>query len=114
MAPLGFMELIDRLYPDLHVATSHMNILEGRLIFPQLTNPDGRFVRYGDSKRDNGSVKGMLISIRDVAYRCGLTDLQHRAESYLKLMSPGMEADARSLSCGMRHPLRACQRHATS
>ena len=83
--PLDVMQVIDRVQPDLHVMQNNVNILHGAFIFPQLTQPDGRMIRYGDSTRTPGFGIGRLRHIRRIAYAYGFTGVLQKADAYEKM-----------------------------
>jgi hypothetical protein len=78
------LNVIDRIKPEWNVAAEHGSIFEGIFLFDYLRYPDRRFVRYGDSKRNNDSTEALFRFAHNIAERRGLTDLQVQAEVALK------------------------------
>ncbi len=78
------LNIIDRIKPDWNVTEEHGYIFDGIFLFDYLRNPDRRFVRYGDSKRNNDSTETLYRYAHNIAKRRGLTDLQKQAEVALK------------------------------
>ncbi len=78
------LNIVDRLKPELNVATENKNILIGSLIFPNLKNPNNTYVRYGDSKRNNESSDNFYRMVMAISERNGFDDLKVRAANTLK------------------------------
>lgn len=79
------LNIIDRIKPEWDVMSEHSRIFDGIFLFDYLRNPDRRFVRFGDSKRNNDSTEALFRYAYNIARRQGLTDLQTQAEAALKL-----------------------------
>ncbi|MEX0330509.1 MAG: hypothetical protein AB3N64_03715 [Puniceicoccaceae bacterium] len=78
------LNVIDRIKPEWNVTEAHGNIFDGIFLFDYLRNPDRRFVRYGDSKRNNDSTGALYRYALHIATRRGYTDLEEQAQVALK------------------------------
>ncbi|MCK4923187.1 MAG: heparinase II/III family protein, partial [Bacteroidales bacterium] len=78
------LNIVDRIKPELNTANNYRHILEGSLIFPNLKNPNGTYIRYGDSKRLNEGSDVFYRYILHIAERNGYDDLKEQAEITLK------------------------------
>jgi hypothetical protein len=74
------LNLVDRYKPELNVTTNNINIFNGNFIFSNLRHPNRRFVRYGDSKRDNDGTATNYRYALDIATRRNLSELKQRSE----------------------------------
>jgi len=78
------LNAVDRIKPEWNVADSYGHIFDGIFLFDHLRNPDRRFVRYGDSKRNNDSTESLYIYAMNFADRRGNTELLEQAQVALK------------------------------
>lgn len=78
------LNIVDRLKPELMGVEQNMHILEGNLLFDNLRNPDNRFVRYGDGKRNNDETEQLYLYTLNIAERKGFTDLAARTKVALR------------------------------
>ncbi len=78
------LNIVDRLKPELNVATVYKNILVGSLIFPNLKNPNYSYVRYGDSKRYNEGSDNFYRYVMAISERNGFDDLKVQAANTLQ------------------------------
>jgi len=78
------LNIVDRIKPELNVASDYKHVLEGSFIFPQLKNPNGTYVRYGDSKRLNEGSDEFYRFLIHMSHRNGYDDLNEKAEITLK------------------------------
>lgn len=74
----------DRINPDMNLAEAGQHIFEGIFLFENLRNPDRRFVRYGDSKRNSDYTDKNYKYVLNLSKRKGYSDLQSKAETSLK------------------------------
>ena len=80
------LNIIDRLKPNLNVTKNATRIFEGTLVLANLNNPDGRSIRYGDSKRRrNGGAKSLRYMMH-LSDRRGYDDWKLRSAIALKKM----------------------------
>ncbi len=75
------LNVVDRIYPAMNVTRDFKQILYGNFFFDHLRLPDNRFVRYGDSKRNNDSTKELYLFALNIAHRRGYKDLESQAFS---------------------------------
>lgn len=78
------LNVLDRIKPEWNVADSYGHIFQGIFLFDHLRNPDRRFVRYGDSKRNNDSTESLYVYALNFAKRRGETNLLEQAQLALK------------------------------
>lgn len=78
------LNIVDRLKPNLNVTRGAKPILEGTLILANLNNPDGRSIRYGDSKRLRSGGANSLRFIMHLSERRGYDDWRMQAAVTLK------------------------------
>lgn len=87
----GFMQnitlilnVVDRLKPDMDVMANNMHILDGNFLFDNLRLPNRRFVRYGDSHRDNDGTGALYRYTLSLAERNGYEDYVQKAKVALR------------------------------
>jgi hypothetical protein len=80
------LNVVDRLMPKMKVTSKAKSIFEGTFVLANLNNPDGRSIRYGDSKRRRNSGAESLRYIMHLADRRGYDDWKQRAAIALKKM----------------------------
>lgn len=78
------LNIIDRMKPELNVIEENQHIFDGVFLFENLRYPDRRFVRFGDSKRNNDSTDKNYLYALNWAIRKGDAELQEKAEKALK------------------------------
>ena len=78
------LNVIDRVKPEWEATAAHSNIFNGIFLFDYLRLPDRRFVRYGDSKRNNDSTEALYRYALTAASRRGCVDLERQAQAALK------------------------------
>ena len=78
------INVIDRIKPELNLATTKQNIFDGVFLFENLRYPDRRYVRYGDSKRNNDNNDNNYRYVLNLAKRKGCAELQSKAELALQ------------------------------
>lgn len=74
------LNMVDRYKPGLDISGENLNIFNGNFIFSNLRHPNRRFVRYGDSKRDNDGTATNYRYALDIAKRRNLSELEQRSE----------------------------------
>ncbi|MDN3663964.1 hypothetical protein ACFFU1_15340 [Algibacter miyuki] len=74
------LNIIDRVYPEMHVTQNYKNIYKGNFLFDNLRMPDGRFVRYGDSKRNHDGTEQLYRYTLNLAQRRGYSNLEKQAK----------------------------------
>ncbi|XCF05423.1 hypothetical protein ABI125_11885 [Tamlana crocina] len=85
MSPVSLvLNVIDRVYPEMHVTKGYKNIFKGNFLFDNLRMPDGRFVRYGDSKREHDGTEKLYRYTLHLAQRRGYTNLEKQAKVALR------------------------------
>ena len=75
------LNMVDRYKPELNVAATYLNALEGVFLFENLRHPNRSFVRYGDSKRYNDNTLSSYSYVLTIAKRKGYADMQEKAET---------------------------------
>ncbi len=78
------LNIVDRIYPGMNVTNEYKHVLKGNFLFDNLRMPDRRFVRYGDSKRNNDGTINLYRYTLDIAERRGYSDLAKKAKVALK------------------------------
>ena len=78
------LNIVDRLKPELNVLNGNMHILDGNFLFDNLRHPNSRFVRYGDSHRDNDGTAALYRYTLNLASRKGLDDYVQKAKVALR------------------------------
>ncbi|WP_418262537.1 hypothetical protein [Flavobacterium faecale] len=73
------LNIVDRIKPEMNVIDGHKNILEGNFLFDNIRYPNRKFVRFGDSKRNNDMTADLYRYTLNIADRRGLTDLKQQA-----------------------------------
>jgi hypothetical protein len=81
---LMVLAIVDRLDPKLKAAVAAEKIFDGTFVLANLDNPDGRSIRYGDSKRKVNYSADNLRFMMYLADRNGLTQWKDRAAVALK------------------------------
>ncbi|WP_430932621.1 hypothetical protein [Saccharicrinis sp. 156] len=79
------LNIVDRVKPEMDVTADYMHVFEGNFLFDYLRNPDRKFVRYGDSKRNNDNTADLYRYTLSIAERKGYAELQQKAELALQL-----------------------------
>ncbi|WP_372775087.1 hypothetical protein [Mangrovibacterium sp.] len=74
------LNIVDRNYPEMNVTSEYKEILEGNFLFDNLRMPDRRFVRYGDSKRNNDGTEDLYRYTLHLAKRKGYSQLEQQAK----------------------------------
>ncbi|CDF79911.1 conserved hypothetical protein [Formosa agariphila KMM 3901] len=74
------LNIIDRVYPEMQVTQNYKNIYKGNFLFDNLRMPDGRFVRYGDSKRNHDGTEQLYRYTLNLAQRRGYSNLENQAK----------------------------------
>ncbi|GAB5552772.1 MAG: heparinase II/III family protein [Saprospiraceae bacterium] len=78
------LNTVDRIKPEMKVTEDYLPILEGNFLFDYLRYPDRRFVRYGDSKRNNDGTRKLYRYTMSIAERRGYTTLLRKAQVALQ------------------------------
>ncbi|KPM30497.1 Hypothetical protein I595_3318 [Croceitalea dokdonensis DOKDO 023] len=78
------LNIIDRIKPELHVTEEAKRIFNGSFLYDYLRHPDRRFVRYGDSKRNNDFSANNYRYALHVAKRRGYVDIEKKAKLALR------------------------------
>lgn len=78
------LNVVDRMKPEMNVASNNQNIFDGNFLFSNLRYPDRTFVRYGDSKRRTDATAENYRYSLDIAERRGFEDLKQKAQVALK------------------------------
>ena len=78
------LNVVDRLKPEMNVMNDKMNILNGNFLFDNLRHPNRRFVRYGDSHRDNDGTDELYRYTLNLATRRGFDTLAQQAKVALR------------------------------
>ena len=78
------LNIVDRVYPEMNVTKDYQYIFNGNFLFDYLRYPNRKFVRYGDSKRNNDSTEDLYRYTLNIAERKGYTELKQQAEIALK------------------------------
>ena len=78
------LNIIDRVKPELNVTSKTKHIFNGSFLYDYLRYPDRRFVRYGDSKRNNDYSANNYRYALHVAQRRGYTDIEKKAKKALR------------------------------
>ncbi|WP_418262507.1 T9SS type A sorting domain-containing protein [Flavobacterium faecale] len=74
------LNLVDRIKPELNITVNNINIFNGNFLFTNLRHPNRRFVRFGDSKRDNDATTTSFQYALDIATRRNLSELKQQTE----------------------------------
>jgi hypothetical protein len=80
------LNIVDRLKPKMNVTSKAERIFEGTFILANLNNPDGRSIRYGDSKRRRNAGADSLRYMMHLADRRGYDKWKEEASIALKKM----------------------------
>ena len=80
------LNIVDRLKPKMNVTSKAEKIFEGTFVLANLNNPDGRSVRYGDSKRRRNGGASSLRYMMHLADRKGNDKWKEQAAIALKKM----------------------------
>ncbi len=78
------LNVVDRIKPEMNVTADNLNILEGNFLFDNLRLPNRRFVRYGDSHRDNDGTGALYRYTLNLATRRGYTEYEQKAKVALR------------------------------
>jgi hypothetical protein len=78
------LNVVDRVKPEMNVMADNLNILEGNFLFDNLRLPNRRFVRYGDSHRDNDGTGALYRYTLNLATRRGFTEYVQKAKVALR------------------------------
>lgn len=73
------INIVDRIYPNMNITQNYFHIFEGNFLFDNLKMPDGRFVRYGDSKRNHDQTNTLYRYTLNIAERKGFELLKQKA-----------------------------------
>lgn len=80
------LNIIDRIKPEMNVTKDYMRIFNGCFMFENLRMPDRRFVRFGDSKRNNDFTETSYRYTLAIAKRRGYKELADKAQVALELL----------------------------
>ena len=75
---------VDRIKPEMNVIDNNKHILDGNFLFDNLRMPNRRFVRYGDSKRNNDATARLYRFTLNLAKRRGFTEYEQKAKVALR------------------------------
>lgn len=78
------LNVVDRLKPELNLMANNMHILDGNFLFDNLRHPNRRFVRYGDSHRDNDGTRALYRYTLNLAERNGFDLYAQKAKVALR------------------------------
>ncbi|WP_084062467.1 hypothetical protein [Cellulophaga tyrosinoxydans] len=78
------LNIVDRVYPEMNVTKENQHIFEGNFLFDHLRYPNRKFVRFGDSKRNNDGTEDLYKYTLAIAERRGYTNLKQQAEIALR------------------------------
>ncbi len=78
------LNIVDRVYPEMNVTKDNQHIFEGNFLFDHLRYPNRKFVRFGDSKRNNDGTEDLYRYTLSIAERRGYSNLKQQAELALK------------------------------
>ncbi len=78
------LNVVDRLKPEMNVMADYMHILDGNFLFDNLRYPNRRFVRYGDSHRDNDGTGALYRYTLNLAARRGFSAYEQKARVALR------------------------------
>lgn len=78
------LNIVDRLKPELNVMDGYTHILDGNFLFDNLRHPNRRFVRYGDSHRDNDGTGALYRYTLNLASRRGFDNYVQKAKVALR------------------------------
>ncbi|GGG51242.1 hypothetical protein GCM10011414_21010 [Croceivirga lutea] len=78
------LNIIDRIKPELKVTEEAKYIFNGSFLYDYLRHPDRRFVRYGDSKRNNDFSANNYRYALHVAQRRRYTTIEQKAKLALQ------------------------------
>jgi len=78
------LNIVDRVYPEMNVTKHNQHIFEGNFLFDHLRYPNRKFVRFGDSKRNNDGTEDLYKYTLAIAERRGYTNLKQQAEIALR------------------------------
>ena len=78
------LNIVDRVYPEMNVTKDYHNIFEGNFLFDYLRYPNRKFVRFGDSKRNNDGTEDLYRYTLSIADRRGYVNLKQQAQLALK------------------------------
>lgn len=73
------LNIVDRIKPEMNVTSSYKNILEGNFLFDNLRHPNKKFVRFGDSKRNNDMTGDLYRYTLSIADRRGYDEIKQQA-----------------------------------
>ncbi len=77
------LNIVDRIKPELNIIDSNLHILDGVFLFDHLRVPDGRFVRYGDSKRNKDATETLYRYTLNIAQRKNMPQYVQKAQIVL-------------------------------
>ena len=78
------LNIVDRVYPEMNVTKENRHIFEGNFLFDHLRYPNRKFVRFGDSKRNNDGTEDLYKYTLAIAERRGYSDLKQQAQIALR------------------------------
>ena len=74
------LNIIDRVKPEWDITSKTKNIFKGGFLYDYLRHPDRRFVRYGDSKRNNDFSARNYKYALNIAQRRNYTEIAEKAK----------------------------------
>ncbi|WP_158837374.1 hypothetical protein [Polaribacter sp. L3A8] len=74
------LNIVDRIHPEMNVTQDYQNIFEGNFLFDHLRHPNRKFVRFGDSKRNNDGTQDLYRYTLSIAERRGYSNLKKQAQ----------------------------------
>ncbi|MBT8306929.1 MAG: hypothetical protein KJN85_08330, partial [Maribacter sp.] len=77
------LNIVDRIKPEMEVTKTSKHIFNGNFLYDYLRYPDRRFVRYGDSKRNNDFTAKNYRYALHIANRRGYPDIKEKAQMAL-------------------------------
>lgn len=78
------LNMVDRIYPEMNITKDYKNIFKGNFLFDHLRIPNRKFVRFGDSKRNNDGTQDLYRYTLSIAERRGYIKLKKQAEIALR------------------------------
>lgn len=78
------LNIVDRIKPEMEVTKSSKHIFNGNFLYDYLRYPDRRFVRYGDSKRNNDFTQNNYRYALHIAARRVYSDIAQKAQLALQ------------------------------
>jgi hypothetical protein len=78
------LNIVDRIKPEMNITKDYQHIFNGNFLFTNLRHPDRRFVRFGDSKRNNDFTEANYRYALHIASRRGYNALAKESMEALK------------------------------